>query len=86
MQSYEFLINFAESIGHKPNGTELTIKQIAEKNGVSVGTVVRILHNRGSVSEETMKAVQEVLYTCKYRKNIHKSAIAFTKTGKTISL
>jgi hypothetical protein len=38
------------------------------------------------VSEEAMKAVQEVLYTCKYRKNIHKSAIAFTKTGKTISL
>ena len=65
---------------------QLTIKQIAEKAGVSVGTVDRILHNRGSVSEEAMKAVQEVLHTCKYRKNIHKSAIAFKKTGKTISL
>ena len=40
---------------------QLTIKQIAEKAGVSVGTVDRILHNRGSVSEEAMKAVQGVL-------------------------
>ena len=65
---------------------QLTIKQIAEKAGVSVGTVDRILHNRGSVSSEALKAVQDVLRTCNYRKNIHRSATAFKKTGKSISL
>lgn len=65
---------------------QLTIKQIAEKAGVSVGTVDRILHNRGSVSSEALKAVQDVLRTYNYRKNIHRSATAFKKTGKSISL
>lgn len=65
---------------------QLTIKQIAEKAGVSVGTVDRILHNRGSVSEESRKAVEDVLSTCNYRRNIHKSAVAFKKTGKSIKL
>lgn len=65
---------------------QLTIKQIAQKAGVSVGTVDRILHNRGNVSAEAMKAVQAVLKTCNYRRNIHTSAVAFKKTGKSLKL
>ena len=65
---------------------QLTIKQIAEKAGVSVGTVDRILHNRGSVSAEAMQAVQAVLDKYEYRKNLHTSAVAFKKTGKSIKL
>ena len=65
---------------------QLTIKQIAEKAGVSVGTVDRILHNRGSVSAEAKKAVQAVLEKYEYRKNLHTSAVAFKKTGKSIKL
>ena len=65
---------------------QLTIKQIAEKAGVSVGTVDRILHNRGSVSAEAMQAVQAVLEKYEYRKNLHTSAVAFKKTGKSIKL
>ena len=65
---------------------QLTIKQIAQKAGVSVGTVDRILHNRGNVSSEAMKAVQQVLDSCNYRRNIHTSAVAFKKTGKSLRL
>lgn len=65
---------------------QLTIKQIAQKAGVSVGTVDRILHNRGNVSAEAMKAVQAVLETCNYRRNLHTSAVAFKKTGKSVKL
>ena len=65
---------------------QLTIKQIAQKAGVSVGTVDRILHNRGNVSAEAMKAVQDVLETCNYRRNLHTSAVAFKKTGKSLKL
>ena len=65
---------------------QLTIKQIAQKAGVSVGTVDRILHNRGSVSAEAMQAVHEVLKTCEYRRNLHTSAVAFKKTGKSVKL
>ncbi len=65
---------------------QLTIKQIAEKAGVSVGTVDRILHNRGNVSSEAMNAVKDVLEKYEYRKNLHTSAVAFKKTGKSIKL
>ena len=80
------MINFAFPNDCTQMAQQLTIKQIAQKAGVSVGTVDRILHNRGSVSAEAMEAVQAVLRTCNYRKNIHKSAVAFKKSGRSVSL
>lgn len=65
---------------------QLTIKQIAEMAGVSTGTVDRILHNRGKVSPEAMAAVQKVLSTQSYKYNLHTSAVAFKKTGKSLKL
>lgn len=62
---------------------QLTIKQIAALAGVSVGTVDRVLHNRGRVSEDALSAVRAVLDTQSYKYNLHSSAIAFKKTGKT---
>lgn len=64
----------------------LTIKQIAELSGVSVGTVDRILHNRGMVSESARVAVQAVLEKNSYEYNIHTSAVAFRKTKKVFDL
>jgi len=61
---------------------QLTIKQIAALAGVSAGTVDRVLHNRGKVSEEALAAVRAVLDTQNYKYNLHSSAIAFKKTGK----
>ena len=42
-------------------GKTYRIKDIAEMSGVSTGTVDRILHNRGKVSEEAQKKVEKVL-------------------------
>ncbi|MBO7071879.1 MAG: substrate-binding domain-containing protein [Bacteroidales bacterium] len=65
---------------------QLTIKQIAELSGVSVGTVDRILHNRGRVSPEATAAVQQVLDKHSYKYNLHTSAVAFKKTKKCFDL
>ena len=62
---------------------QLTIRQIAELAGVSVGTVDRVLHNRGRVSPDAMAAVQAVLDKQTYKYNIHTSAVAFRRTGKS---
>ena len=65
---------------------QLTIKQIAALSGVSVGTVDRVLHNRGKVSSEAMAAVQAVLETQSYKYNLHTSAVAFKKTRKSFKI
>lgn len=65
---------------------QLTIKQIAALAGVSVGTVDRVLHNRGRVSAEAMAAVQAVLDTQSYKYNLHTSAVAFKKTKKSFKI
>ena len=42
---------------------KIRIKDIAEKAGVSVGTVDRILHNRPNVSKEAREKVEQVMNT-----------------------
>lgn len=64
----------------------LTIKQIAALSGVSIGTVDRVLHNRGMVSKEAYAAVQAVLDKNAYEYNIHTSAVAFKKTKKVFNI
>lgn len=47
--------------------------------GVSSGTVDRVLHNRGGVSESSRKAVESILAEVGYRYNIHTSAVSLKK-------
>ena len=54
---------------------KIRIKDIAQMAGVSVGTVDRILHNRGNVSESARIAVETVLKKVDYKPNIHISEI-----------
>ena len=61
---------------------QVKIKDIAQLAGVSAGTVDRILHNRGNVSEKSRKAVEKVLAEVGYKYNIHTSAISFRKVVK----
>lgn len=63
---------------------QLTIRRIAELAGVSVGTVDRVLHNRGRVSPEAVAAIRSVLDSQSYKYNLHTSAVAFKKTKKTL--
>ncbi len=47
------------------------IKDIAERAGVSVGTVDRVLHNRPNVSKKSLEKVQKALDEMDYLSLIH---------------
>lgn len=57
----------------------ITIKKIAEIANVSVGTVDRIIHNRGQVTEENIEKVNAIIKEYSYKKNIFASNLAFNK-------
>ncbi|WP_294081192.1 substrate-binding domain-containing protein [Proteiniphilum sp. UBA5384] len=63
---------------------KVRIKDIAEMAGVSAGTVDRILHNRGNVSEAARIAVEGVLEKVNYKPNIHISGLSLKRKYKII--
>lgn len=56
-----------------------TVKEIAEKSGVSIGTVDRVLHNRGRVSPETRKRVLAIADELQYVPNRVAQSLATRK-------
>ena len=60
--------------------SKIRIKDIAEKAGVSVGTVDRVLHGRTNVSKASLEKVQKVLDEINYVPNHYASALATNKT------
>ena len=56
-----------------------TIKDIARMAGVSAGTVDRVLHNRGDVSEKSRVKVQAVLDEINYKPNVFAIGLAAKK-------
>ncbi|MBQ4184697.1 MAG: LacI family DNA-binding transcriptional regulator [Bacteroidales bacterium] len=58
---------------------QVKIKEIAAMAGVSAGTVDRILHGRGNVSEAKRQAVEAVLEKVGYKFNIHTSAVSLKR-------
>lgn len=56
-----------------------TIKDIARMAGVSAGTVDRVLHNRGDVSEKSRLKVQSVLDEINYKPNVFAIGLAAKK-------
>jgi LacI family transcriptional regulator len=58
----------------------IRIKDIALKAGVSIGTVDRVLHNRGEVSEETKSKIQLIIDDLDYRPNLLASSLASKKS------
>ena len=59
---------------------KIRIKDIAEKSGVSVGTVDRVLHNRPNVSKTAREKVEAVLKNINYQPNMYASALAYNKS------
>lgn len=60
----------------------ITIKKIAELAEVSEGTVDRVLHNRGQVTQENIDKVNAIVNKYGYKKNIFASNLAFNKKFK----
>ncbi len=55
------------------------IKDIAERAGVSVGTVDRVLHNRPNVSQKALEKVNKAIAEMDYKPNMYASALAYNK-------
>jgi len=58
---------------------KIRIKDIAEQAGVSVGTVDRVLHNRGDVAKETKMKILEIAKVNNYQPNLIARALISKK-------
>lgn len=58
---------------------KIRIKDIAELAKVSVGTVDRVLHNRGGVSEEKLETVVKIINELDYTPNLLAKSLALKK-------
>lgn len=65
---------------------KIRIKDIARMAGVSAGTVDRVLHQRGIVSEKSRKAVNKVLEEINYSPNLLARSLASKKSYRFICL
>ncbi len=66
--------------------SNIRIVDIAEMAGVSVGTVDRVIHNRGRVSEENKKKVKEILEKMHYQPNMIARSLASKKKYRLVAV
>ena len=59
---------------------KIRIKDIAERAGVSEGTVDRVIHGRPSVSPKAMAKVKKALEELDYKPNMYASALAYNES------
>jgi LacI family transcriptional regulator len=64
----------------------IRIKDIAEKAGVSTGTVDRVLHERGNVAPDVKQRVMEVMEEMVFERNIIASTLAYNRTWRIATL
>lgn len=67
-------------------GKNIRIKDIAKLAGVSVGTVDRVLHNRGKVSEYALKKVTDVMNQIDYKPNLIARTLGSNKSYRISAL
>ena len=63
-----------------------TIKEIAERAGVSRGTVDRVLNNRGAVCAETEERIRAIIKELDYKPNKAGMALAAQKKKYLIGI
>jgi LacI family transcriptional regulator len=68
------------------NNKKTRIKDIAALAGVSVGTVDRVLHGRGKVSDEALQKVQQTLKQINYQPNLLARTLGSRKTYRIVAL
>lgn len=66
--------------------TSISLKDIAIKAGVSVGTVDRVIHNRGNVSAKFREKVLDVLNEFEYKPNLMARGLANKKNYRIAAL
>ncbi len=67
-------------MGNTTNG-KIGIKEIALRAGVSIGTVDRVLHNRGEVKKETYDKIMQIINELGYTPNLMAKALSSRKTA-----
>ena len=65
---------------------KVTIKDIALKAGLSVGTVDRVLHKRGYVSDTARETVEKALTEMGYEPNLMASTLAYNRIIRFVAL
>lgn len=68
------------------NPRNIRIKDIARLAGVSKGTVDRVLHKRGRVSQESLQKVMKVLEEIDYKPNLIARTLSSSKNHRIIAL
>ena len=68
------------------NSKNITIKDIARLAGVSAGTVDRVLHNRGRVSDDALKKVNKILEEIDYKPNVIARTLGSNRTYRIAAL
>lgn len=58
------------------NGNHIRIKDIAARAGCSIGTVDRVIHKRGKVSEPVKKRILEIIKELDYKPNVNARVLA----------
>lgn len=76
------ILNVVESIDPKI----IRIKDIAQRAGVSEGTVDRVLHNRGKVSVKSAEKVRRVLKDINYTPNLIARTLGVNRNYRLIAL
>ena len=64
-------------MAHKSN---TRIKDIAEKAGCSIGTVDRVIHNRGRVSDAVRERILQIIKELNYKPNVNARVLASKHT------
>lgn len=64
----------------RENGTHIRIKDIAAKAGCSIGTVDRVIHKRGKVSEKVQNRILQIMKELDYKPDPSARALASKRT------
>ncbi len=67
------------------NGRHIRIKDIAEKAGCSIGTVDRVIHNRGKVAEPVRQRILRIIKELDYKPNVNARVLA-SKQALTLGI
>ena len=65
---------------------KFTIKDIAKKAKVSIGTVDRVLHNRGEVADKTKKKILSIVKELNYTPDVLAQSLASNRNNKIFAI